>query len=425
MNSKAVSALALILASATIVATAQVDSVSTRFEALIERYVKERSGGGADLSVGAIRKRVEGQKAQRSEFAAIPADPLSSEQRIDRLAVLGQLDGSIYELETIRSWERNPEQYVQLTSVAGAMSDESTPADKRAARVIERLQAATKSFAEARANLKQPPKRFTEGAIYQATEWLEFLKKDVIAFAAGAGDARPAVEKAASETAAALESFVSLPQDRSAAALDRERSDRSRRVRLPAAAALADARRSGSDPRPGPKGVRGHRASRPGGRQPHGARQAVGRGLRTADADHPPADRLKEEYQAQMDAAQAYLKAHEIVTLPAGERVITVDTPPAMRRSSPFGTFSSVGPFGTSLLGRLVLTPIEDHLTPEQREERLRSHHRAWIPIIAVHEAYPGHHVAGAQGQGESARAAEGRPRIDLLGRAGVSSPRR
>lgn len=32
-------------------------------------------------------------------------------------------------------------------------------------------------------------------------------------------------------------------------------------------------------------------------------------------------------------------------------------------------------------------------MSPEQRAERLRSHHRAWIPIIAVHEAYPGHHV--------------------------------
>jgi uncharacterized protein (DUF885 family) len=110
--------------------------------------------------------------------------------------------------------------------------------------------------------------------------------------------------------------------------------------------------------------------------------------------DHPPADRIKDEYQAQMEAAQAYLKAHRIVTLPAGERVTTIDTPPAMRRSSPFGTFSSVGPLDTSLHGRLVLTPIEPTLKPEQRSERLRSHHRAWIPIIAVHEAYPGHHVA-------------------------------
>ena len=61
--------------------------------------------------------------------------------------------------------------------------------------------------------------------------------------------------------------------------------------------------------------------------------------------DHPPADRIKDEYQAQMEAAQAYLNAHDIVTLPPGERVTTIDTPPAMRRSSPFGTFSSVGPF--------------------------------------------------------------------------------
>ena len=107
--------------------------------------------------------------------------------------------------------------------------------------------------------------------------------------------------------------------------------------------------------------------------------------------DHPPVDRIKGEYQAQMEAAQAFLTAHDIVTLPPGERVITIDTPPAMRRSSPFGTFSSVGPFDKDLLGKLVLTPIEDSLSVEQRKERLRSHHRAWIPIIAVHEAYPGH----------------------------------
>lgn len=66
-----------------------------------------------------------------------------------------------------------------------------------------------------------------------------------------------------------------------------------------------------------------------------------------------------------------------------------------MRRSSPFGTFQSVDPFDDGLQGKLVLTPIEEWMTPAQREDRLRSHHNAWIPIIAVHEAYPGHHVDG------------------------------
>src|SRR5206468_1911073 len=109
--------------------------------------------------------------------------------------------------------------------------------------------------------------------------------------------------------------------------------------------------------------------------------------------DHPPADRLKEAYQAQIEAAQAYVKTHAIATLPAGERVETIDTPPAMRRSSPFGTFHSVGPFEKHLLGQLVLTPFDTTLPPPQQRERLRSHHTAWIPLIAVHEAYPGHHV--------------------------------
>jgi uncharacterized protein (DUF885 family) len=115
--------------------------------------------------------------------------------------------------------------------------------------------------------------------------------------------------------------------------------------------------------------------------------------------DHPTADGIKQAYQAKIDAAKAFVVEHKIVTLPPGENVITIDTPPAMRRSSPFGTFQSVDAFGEGLQGKLVLTPIEDWMTPQQRKDRLRSHHNAWIPIIAVHEAYPGHHVDGLNRQ--------------------------
>ena len=108
------------------------------------------------------------------------------------------------------------------------------------------------------------------------------------------------------------------------------------------------------------------------------AQQVAGRieaGARWVDVyerlkdQHPDAEDIKGAYQAQMDAARAFVIDRGILTLPEGERVITVDTPPA------------------------ILTPIEPELAPEQRAERLRSHHDAWIPIIAVHEAYPGHHA--------------------------------
>ena len=51
--------------------------------------------------------------------------------------------------------------------------------------------------------------------------------------------------------------------------------------------------------------------------------------------DHPSSPDLKQAYQEQMDLAQVFVKDNGILTLPDGERVITLDTPPAMRRSSP------------------------------------------------------------------------------------------
>ena len=55
---------------------------------------------------------------------------------------------------------------------------------------------------------------------------------------------------------------------------------------------------------------------------------------------HPDADRLKQAYQEQMDAAKAFVVSHKILTLPPGEEVITVDTPPAQRRSVDWPTRS-------------------------------------------------------------------------------------
>ena len=257
-----------------------------------------------------------------------------------------------------------------------------------------RLKVLTALLAEARANLKTPPKRFTDNGIYQAGEWRRFLEADVAAFAMTTGEAAAEVAAANTEAIRALAEFEQflrrdlLPKSTGNVAIGRDHYNyilaKRWYMKDDAAALLAKGQKAFADTEAQLSALA--RKMKPGATWVE-----VYESLKD---DHPPADRIKDEYQAQMEAAQAYLKAHRIVTLPAGERVTTIDTPPAMRRSSPFGTFSSVGPLDTSLHGRLVLTPIEPTLTPDERRERLRSHHRAWIPIIAVHEAYPGHHVA-------------------------------
>lgn len=381
---------AVIVGAAVVTGAAPTDSDGPKLESLVDKYVKLRRDPSGGVTASAERRAVL-YRGLRDELGAIGVAGLTPEQQIDWLALKGQIAGTLHELETLRPWENNPELFVQFGSVATAVAQDGGTA--RSERVIEQLDAAVASLAEAKTVVKAPPRVFTEGAIYQAGEWLAYLEKDVAAFASGAGEARARAETAHGAAIAALNDFIRylkedlLPRSTGSFAIGREEY-----ARILEEQWFMDAT-------PDQILERGRRAFADTERLAQEVAERITPGrpwvevYETIKNDHPPADRLKEEYQAQMEAAQAYVKRHEIVTLPPGERVITIDTPPARRRSSPFGTFSSVDPFDKELLGRLVLTPIEDHLTPAQRRERLRSHHRAWIPIIAVHEAYPGHHV--------------------------------
>jgi uncharacterized protein (DUF885 family) len=391
MSKVLLTAAAMIAAAALITGASQAPTDAVRLDSLVDRFIKLRRDSSDGIVAGAARRAATFREL-RDELEAIPTTRLSPEQQIDWMAMKGQIAGTLHDLETLRAWERNAEAFVQFGAVTNALAQDGPPA-ARADRIIEALASSSAALAEARTALKTPVRRFTEGAIYQAREWLTVVKSDVVAFAANAGEARPRVESATIAAISALESFIAylendaLPGSTASFAIGKAEYARILKEHWFMTA--------------GPEEIlaRGQRAFA----ETEKLAQQVAERIKPGSGwvavyeelknDHPPADRLKEEYQAQMEAAQAFLKSHEIVTLPAGERVITVDTPPARRRSSPFGTFSSVGPFSKELLGRLVLTPIEDHLAAEQRRERLRSHHRAWIPIIAVHEAYPGHHV--------------------------------
>jgi uncharacterized protein (DUF885 family) len=390
---RAVPLIALALAGVATASGLARQSSNDRFELLVQRYIEQRRDSG-NLSRAAIDRRTTALKDLRSQVRAVDPAGLSAEQRIDHATIVGQLDGTIYELEVLRPWEKDPELYLQYGSLAGMMDQPGDSATKGRA-VAARLAALTALLGDARTNLKTPPKRFTDNGLYQAANWRTFLETDVAAFAKSAGAASPEVttaNTAAIQALTAFERFLEddlLPRSTGSFAIGAEHYNyilaRRWYMKDDAAALLAKGRKVFAD-------TEAQLTALAKKMRPNAASWVeVYESLKD---DHPPADRIKDEYQAQMEAAQAYLKAHQIVTLPAGERVTTIDTPPAMRRSSPFGTFSSVGPLDTSLHGRLVLTPIEATLTPDQRKERLRSHHRAWIPIIAVHEAYPGHHVA-------------------------------
>jgi uncharacterized protein (DUF885 family) len=99
-------------------------------------------------------------------------------------------------------------------------------------------------------------------------------------------------------------------------------------------------------------------------------------------ADHPPdAPAVLAAYGRECERARAFVESRGLVTVPpmaAGRRFEVVETPAVL----PEGRYTFVGYLGY----RLAVTVGEG--------ERLRDHCRVCVPPLAVHEAFPGHHVA-------------------------------
>ena len=378
-------------------------AASLALQPLIEQYAKierpddDESGTLEDVSLAAFQQQIQTRRELLDKVQQIDAAGLSREEDIDRRLMIGLLESTIHTAEARRVWENDASLYVPAVDI-GRVLEPTAPGtpQERAAKLTKLLQQVPARIEQGRKNLVKPPRSYTESAIFKTEGTIKLMRAGVPALAKQAGDSGKALT-AASDTAlkalAAYGQFLHkdlLPRSTGTWVLGKENYDYILKHRwfldADADSILERGKKDFAETEA--------QAQEVAQRIQPGAKHWTEVYEKIKD-DHPSADGIKQAYQTKIDAARAFVIEHHIVTLPPGERVITVDTPPAMRRSSPFGTFQSVDPFGDGLEGKLVLTPIEDWMTPQQRNDRLRSHHNAWIPIIAVHEAYPGHHVDG------------------------------
>ena len=356
-----------------------------------QRYVDAQRKGAAgarnDFSAASFQAEIERWRREAAALQAIDSSGLNAEQDIDRRLLIGIYSADAHTANTLRRWENDPALYLPSGRLA-ALLDSAGDGAESLSDLETLLQELPGRLAHGKSNLKRPPKRFTEAAVFQAENSLAVLDEAI----GELDEDRAAVAAKARQALAAYLAFLNdelLPRSDGSWALGREAYDFILQKRWHMD---SDADRIHQ---------RGLRAVEETGVliretaariQPRKHWTEVYESLQDS---HPAAADLKQAYQSEMDRAQAFVKEHSILTLPDGERVVTLDTPPAMRRSSPFGTFEMVDPFDDGLEGRLMLTPVEDWMTPEQKNQRLRAHHDAWIEVIAVHEAYPGHHAHG------------------------------
>lgn len=112
---------------------------------------------------------------------------------------------------------------------------------------------------------------------------------------------------------------------------------------------------------------------------------------------HPPRDSVLAAYAREAYRARDFIVAKRLFTLPPGERLEMVLTPPNLRQTYAYGGYSSAAPFEKVQVGRFFVTPVDTLADTATQESKLRGHNYGWITVVALHEGYPGHHLQHAR----------------------------
>ncbi len=115
--------------------------------------------------------------------------------------------------------------------------------------------------------------------------------------------------------------------------------------------------------------------------------------LEEAKNDHPTAENLLDVYRQAMAAARQFVIDHEIATVPPQESLRIEPTPPFMRPVIPYAAYMMPGFLEAMQEGVFIVTPVDEGAEAGAAEKKLRGHPMADIPVTALHEAYPGHHL--------------------------------
>ena len=336
-----------------------------------------------------FEKRVE---AIHPDDAAVDFAP-----RSDREIVLASIKSQLLTLETIRPYEKNADSYsgIAANGAFSLMERKFASPDDRLRSLIARERQMPALFENARINLKNPPRIFTEIAIEQLPGITSFFEHDVPLAFADAKDPALKAEFAQSNAAviASLNSYLGwLKTDllaksngdfRIGAETFSKKLAYDEMVDIPLDKLLvigwADLRKNQQHFKQVAKELEPNK-------EPSEVLEELGK-------NHPAPDQLLSAFRATFDGLVSFIRSHHIVTIPSDVRPIVEETPPFMRATT-FASMDTPGPYEKHATEAYFNVTLPDpSMTPAEVEGYMHSFNVGTVISTAVHEAYPGHYI--------------------------------
>ena len=390
--------------------------LTTRFNQIADEYLKgyysfnptEATAAGLheydsrleSRSKDGIAREVRRLRDTVSLLMRISPAALAEDARYDYLVLLSHARSQLLELQDIRMWQRDPNLYNRLAaaSVDNILKRNYAPVEQRLSAVLLREREIERLLSEARANLESPPRIYTETAIAQVRGSIDYFSRVVPQMIERAGGSRlNAARKSEFETTNnsvinALRSFDEwlsnnlLPRSNGNFAIGEENYRRKllydEMVETPIAQLIAE----------------GERELRRTQEEMRLLAEEIAPGrniqtvLRSLGQNHPAADGLVGDTRAELDRIRAFVRTKNIMTPPMSENLTVAETP-EYARSTSFASMDAPGAFErVATESYFYVTPPDPQWDERRKEEHLSFYNRYSLPIIAIHEVYPGHY---------------------------------
>jgi uncharacterized protein (DUF885 family) len=355
-----------------------------------------------DRSAAAVAKRIKTAKAQLARLEEIrqgKLGKLTEDETIDAEVLDGRLRAELLDLETLRTWRKNPMHYVSTPSEAidALIKRRFAPAGSRLGSVIARLKATPALFDALRANIDNPPREFTDLSINIAEGSISFFRETLRDWARGAAgkNAQQFKEFDAANDAAvkSLEQLVLwlkkdlLPRSKGSYMLGADNFARKLlyedMVDIPADRLLqigeAALRRDQKavvefarkvDPTKTPAQV-----------------------MDLLKEDHPTEDDLIPAARRTIEKCRQFLIDKRIIAIPSEVRPTVTETPLYHRYGSG-ASMDAPGAYETKATEAFYyVTPTEKHWDAKHKKEHLMAFNHWVMQTTTIHEAFPGHFI--------------------------------
>ena len=346
-----------------------------------------------DLSRRAVDGQVRDLGALARRLAAIDPSRLTDTERLERPAIEANIRARLFELESVRTWERSPQHYADIisTSLAGQALFEYAPLEQRARRSVSKLRQVPRLIQAARDTVKDPPGIFVKVGLESMRGTQRFIDEDLPRAFSRLDDLHMLgdLADASIEASASLGSYIEYlekdlaPRSKGSFRLGRDRFREKLRVdeglTLDVDVLLSIATRELNATQEEFRRV----ASRLNGGDPHAAWER-------AKADHPPAGQLVAVAQQQLGELVDFIAANRIVTIPPGAPVEVAPTPKFYRWT--FASMWTPGPFESRpIRATYYITDVDPAWPAERQAEHLRDFNYGNLWSISIHEVFPGH----------------------------------